>query len=587
MLPIIFFIFDNRFERGVFLLKNKIALGKEKADLVLKNCIILDVFTQSVEVADIAIQDDLIIGIGKYDGLEEIQVNHNYVSPGFIDGHVHIESSMLSVKEFSKIVLEKGTTSVIADPHEIANVLGIDGVRYMIECAMKSPLGIHYMIPSCVPATSFESNGGVIGLDEVKALKDNFYVSGLGEVMDYNGVILGDLDIHSKINMLHNKTIDGHAPGVKGKELNSYVLAGVKTDHECTNVQEMTEKLRRGMYIHLREGSATRNVKDLVKGVTPSNSSRLMFCTDDKHPYDIVNEGHINYNINIAIENGVDPIRAITMATINIANCYNLKNLGAIAPGYKADLVIFDDINNINPHTVIKDGKVVVNNSELCVEVESHYDKKVYQSVNVNSDRINFDIPLESNEVKLIEIVKQNILTKMTKGIVNIKDGLYVNNRDLDILKIGVIERHKGTNEIGLGLLKGYGLKNGAIALSIAHDSHNIIVVGDNDNDMRLAVNEIIEMQGGISIVSENTVVDSLQLEVAGLMTNKSSEYVASKLINLEKHAHNLEVVEEIDPFVTLAFLSLPVIPEVKLTTKSLFDVQKFEYTSLLWDKSE
>lgn len=559
-----------------------ITLGKRKADFVLKNCSIVNVFTHEIEQNDIAIANGIIVGIGEYEGIIEKDLKGMYVAPGFIDGHVHIESSMLTPSEFSKLVIPNGTTRVIADSHEIGNVLGIKSIGFMLKSSKDTPLKVHFMIPSCVPTTSYETAGASIDAQDIYFIHERENILGLGEVMDYPAVINGEKHILDKINIMKGHTIDGHAPHVTGKELNAYVLRNIKTDHECTNEEELNEKVRRGMYIHLREGSATKNIESLAKGVTAYNSHRLMFCTDDKHPMDLLHEGHINFNINKAVKHGVDPITAIQMATINIANCYMLEHVGGIAPGYVADLVVFDDLNNIKPSMTIIDGEVVYENNELTFTTASLEDGYVLDSIKVNIKDVSLDLHLNSNLVKVIQFIENNIITNEVHREVQVKDGLYINNPQDDILKVAVVERHHYTKNVGLGLLEGYGLKNGAIAMSISHDSHNIICVGDSDSDMFLAIKELKRIQGGIVMVSNNQVINELELEIAGLMTNTDFEQVVSKLSQMNKQARALGVKKTIDdPFVSLAFMSLPVIPDLKVTDKGLFDVKNFKPTSI------
>jgi len=559
-------------------LYSEIALGNTPADLVLKNGRIINVFDSSIEEADIAIQDGTIIGIGTYRGVREIDLEKAYVSPGFIDGHVHIESSMLTPSEFSKLIIPRGTTRIIADPHEIANVKGVKGLGFMLKSSLDTPLNVHIMIPSCVPATTFETSGSTIDAEDIYSLRDRMGILGLGEVMDYPSVIHAEKAMMDKLSIMEDFIIDGHAPNVYGKDLNAYLLRHIKTDHECTTKEELTEKVRRGMYIHLREGSATRNVSELCKAVTPLNSHRLLFCTDDKHPMDIVQEGHINYNINLAIKSGVPPITAIQMATINIATCYNLKHIGAIAPGYEADLVIFDNLEDIHPKSVYIKGEEVARNNNVLFETHKYKSIHVVDTVKLNMNDIHFDLYIKKNPVHVIQFIENNVTTKKVIRDVDIEHGLYVNNPDVDILKIAVVERHHYTKNIGLGLIEGYGLKNGAVAMSIAHDSHNLVVVGDNDKDMMIAVHELKNIQGGITIVSHGKVIESLQLEIAGLMTNQPYSVVESKLISMQKAARKLGVNDAIDdPFLSLAFMSLPVIPDLKLTDHGLFDVTRFK----------
>lgn len=558
------------------------AKGLVKADLVLKNCKIINVFTKEIEIEDIAIAKGIIIGVGKYLGKKEVDMSSYFVSPGFIDGHCHIESSMVTPSEYAKIVIPKGTTSVIADCHEIANVSGKDGVKFMLKSAEKSPLDVFMMIPSCVPATSFETSGATLLAEDIKELKSLKNVIGLGEMMNYPGVINKEKSVFEKLDVFKDEMIDGHAPGVFGKDLNAYILSGVKTDHECTTSLELIDKVKRGMYIHLREGSQTKNVIDLLPGVKDAYLDRLLFCTDDIHPNDILKDGHINNNINIAIKHGLDPIKAITMATINIANCYNLKNYGAIAPGYFADLVFFENLQNIQPVFVYKKGELVAANDSPLFESEKIVDKSVLDTVNFDINNFSFKYNLKFDMVNIIQLVKNNIITKTSVEEVNLNDGDVILSNNRDLLKLFIIERHHSTGNIGKALLSGYGLKNAAIALSIAHDSHNIVLVTDNEKDALVALTKIKEMQGGIVLVSNGIVLDFLRLEVGGIMTNDSAIKVRNTLESLEIHARNLGVSNEIvDPFLSLAFLSLPVVPEIKCTDKGLFDVRNFKLISL------
>jgi adenine deaminase len=561
---------------------SNIARGLEQADLVLKNATIVNVFDHSLEVADIAISDGLILGIGSYNGQTEVDCTNRYVAPGFIDGHVHIESSMLTPSEFSKLIIPKGTTRVIADPHEIANVKGVKGLGFMLKSSKDTCLNVHIMIPSCVPATEFETAGSSIDAEDIYNLHKREGILGLGEVMDYPSAIHANKAMMDKLAIMSDHVIDGHAPHVSGHDLNAYLIHHIRTDHECTTKEELDEKVKRGMYIHLREGSATKNVSSLVPGITPYNSHRLLFCTDDKHPMDIVKEGHINYNVNLAVSLGVDPITAIQMATINIANCYQLDYVGAIAPGYQADLIVFDDLNDIQPDLVYIKGDLVAKDGKVLFETHKFESIHVLDSVKFNMHDISLDLPLQSNKVKVMQLVINNVTTNQVIREVQTKAGYYVNNPADDILKIAVVERHHYTKHVGVGLLEGYGLKNGAIAMTIAHDSHNLIVVGDNDKDMYVAIKELRDSQGGITIVSDGHVIETLPLEIAGIMTNADFDVVEQKLHHMEQAALKLGVNPSVDdPFITLAFMALPVIPSLKLTDKGLFDVTTFQPTSI------
>ncbi|MCK5761742.1 MAG: adenine deaminase [Candidatus Izimaplasma sp.] len=561
----------------------EVARGDAPADLVLKNCNIINVFTSKIEQGDIAITDGTIVGIGSYKGVKEIDINNRFVAPGFIDGQFHVESSMLTPPQFAKIIVPKGTTSIVADPHEIANVSGVEGIKYMIFSSIFGPLNVNMMIPSCVPATAFETSGAIITSSDIDKIKNTKGVLGLGEVMNYPGVIFGDPEVHKKLEYMADFVKDGHARSVTGKQLNAYKLSGIKTDHECTTVEELEEKVARGMYIHLREGSATRNVKVLSKGVTKENSRRLIFCTDDKHSEDIAKEGHINANIKLAIENGVDPITAIQMATINTSDCYNLKRVGAIAPGYDADIVVFESLKEIDVDEVFIKGELVAKGDKALFDPVLYTNGYVTDTMNIkDSDSVSFDIKLKNNKVKVIQLIEKNVTTTKVIREVEIKNGLYQHDDMKDILKLAVVERHHETGNVGLAFVEGYGLKNGAVAMTISHDSHNLIIIGDNDKDMKIAMKEIERIQGGITLVNNGEIIDSIRLEVAGLMTNTEVKIIEAKLKFMESKAREMGVNNEVDDaFLSLAFMSLPVIPELKLTDKGLFDVTEFKLVPL------
>lgn len=559
-----------------------IAKGDKKAPLVLKNCNIVNVFSHEIVHGDVAIFNGEIAGIGNYDGIEKIDLEGKYLCPGFIDGHVHIESSMVTPSQFASAIVPRGTTAIIADPHEIANVKGLDGIRYIIEDSRNIPLDVFIVLPSCVPATPFENSGAVLKAEDLKELITHERVLGLGELMNFPGVINCDEDVLDKIVMAGDKKIDGHGPSISGKELNAYVAAGVSTEHECSSVEEMMNRLRLGMYILVREGSAAKNLLKLIKGVNKENIRRCLFCTDDKHPEDILKDGHIDYNIRLAIKEGMDPIDAVGMGTLNAAECYGLKGKGAIAPGYDADLVVVDNLENFNVLEVFKGGKMVGKNHLPMFEIAPSNTEKVENSVfikEIKSDDL--EINLKSNRVNVIKLNSHSLYTQKVEREVLVEDGKFKFSDD-DILKVAVIERHKGTGNIGLGLVECFGLKNGAIASTIAHDSHNIIVIGDNDEDMVLAVNEIVRIGGGITTVSKGKVLKSLPLEIGGLMSKKPLEEVDKILKEMLQIAYDkLNVNKEIEPFMTLSFIALPVIPEIKMTDLGLFDVTNFKFIDL------
>ncbi len=559
-----------------------IARGEELADLVIKNAKIINVYTKDIDLGNLAIADGKIIGIGDYSGKEEMDLSGYFIAPGFIDGHVHIESSMLTPNNYARAVLKRGTTSVVADCHEIANVLGNTGIDFMLDVAKESGIDCFMMIPSCVPSTPFETSGAILKAKDIEKYKQYENVLGLGEMMDYPGAINGETDVLEKIDTFKDLVIDGHAPEVSGKNLNAYRLNGIKTDHECTTPRELIEKVKLGMYVHLREGSQTKNVTDLLGGLDSKYYNRIMFCSDDLHPSDINKTGHIDNNINIAINNGIDPIEAISMATLNIAECYNLRSVGALSPGKKADIICFKDLNKINVEHVFKNGALILKDHELLIQPVKIDISKVVDTVNIDVDSIDLSIKLKNDFVNVMGLVKNNVTTNKLNEKVVLDEGLFLAKNNPGLLKLCVIERHKRSGNIGKGIVKGYGLKNGALAMTIAHDSHNLICLGDNDSDMLLAIRKIKDIGGGIVLVSDNKVLDYLKLEVAGLMSSENIEYVEERLVSLEKLIRNLGVNDEIeDPFLQLAFLSLAVIPELKLTDLGLFDVSQYKIIAL------
>lgn len=555
-----------------------VARGEIVADLVIKNAKIINVFTKEIEEGVLAVSQGVFVGIGDYQGEVELDLQGAYLSPGFIDGHVHIESSMLVPSRYASLVVPRGTTAVIADCHEIANVCGTKGIDFMLADSLSSPLDVFMMIPSCVPSTEYETSGAVLKADDISRYLHHPLVLGLGEMMDYPGTINGDKDVLAKLDLFREMILDGHAPSVKDKELNAYVVSGIKTDHECVEPDELLEKVRRGMYVHLREGSQTKNVKDLLVGLNEKFFDRVTFCSDDLHPSDIKSIGHIDNNINIAISSGIEPISAISMATINIANCYNIENVGAIAPGYKADFVVFDDLSKIIVKQVYKAGKLVAMNYQPLFESLTSDASSVSDTMNIDISNLDLQMILKSDLVNIIGLVKNNVTTKRIVERIKLDSGIFEARDNPDLLKLCVLERHKFTGNIGKAIVKGYGLKSGAIAMTIAHDSHNLIVIGDNDSDMMVAVNKVKDINGGIVICSDGQVLEHLALKVGGIMSLDNPDFVEAKLIRLEEIARKLGVSKDIeDPFLQLAFLSLPVIPEIKLTDLGLFDVERFK----------
>lgn len=558
------------------------AKGTINPQLVLKNANIINVFTAEIIKGDIAIDAGKIVGIGKYTGEVEIDLDGKYVSPGFIDSHVHIESSMSTPTEFAKAVIPRGITTIISDPHEIANVKGLDGIRYMIEDSKRTPLDVYVMLPSCVPSTNFENAGAILEAEDLKELIDNEFVLGLGEMMNYPGVISLDEKILDKLFLGKDMIVDGHGPMIRDKELNAYVAAGVQTEHEASTVEEVIDRLRLGMYILVREGSAARDLRNIISAVNKDNLRRFLFCTDDKHPEDLIKEGSIDFNIKLAIKAGVEPIDAIRMATINSAECYGLKNKGAIAPGYNADLVVMDNLDDFNILKVFKNGELVAENNKPLFKTETYLPDHMQNSVSIKDVELkDIQIPMETNKANIIGIVKDSLVTERLIKEVKVSNGYFEYSND-DILKLVVVERHLGTGNIGVGLIKNFNLENGAIGLTIAHDSHNLIVVGDNDSDILLAIKEIEKIGGGITLVSEGKVLKNLELEIGGIMTSKPIEQTNSILGEMMKISYEqLKVNPKIDPFMTLSFMALPVIPKVKLTDIGLFDVEKFEFINV------
>lgn len=552
-----------------------IALGRDFAPLVLKNVSIINVFTQAIEIGDIAINGHKIVGIGKYHGRYEIDCTNRYAAPGFIDAHVHVESSMVTPEVFSHLVLTHGVTTAIADPHEIANVLGSNGIKFMLENNKKSVMDIFFMLPSCVPATEFEDSGAVLDAEELEKLANEDMVLGLGEVMDVPAVINGREDMLKKLKLFYYKHIDGHCPSISERWLNAYLSCRIKTDHECATYEEAYKKVQRGMYVMLREGSATKNLRDLLPAVKDSNYSRFLFCTDDRHIEDLMEEGTIDNSIRLAIKSGLDPIKAYTIASFNAAQCYELRDRGAIAPGYKADIIIFEDLEKLNIKNIIKNGKAYKEDIKFSTSISHN---------SVNMKPVNegcFKIEANGGLINTIKLIPHSVETLQNKRNPVVKDNEVIGIESEDYLKIAVFERHKASGKKAVSFVEGFGLKNCAIAQSIAHDSHNIIVIGDSDSNMTLAVNSIIDMGGGIVLVSNGIVLEALKLPIGGLITSENPYIVRSKMKHLTYLAKKYGVKEDFDAFLTLGFLALPVIPKLKLTARGLFDYESFKFIDL------
>ena len=551
------------------------AAGREKADLVLKNATYVNVFSNELCTADIAVAEGLIVGMGRYQGEEEVDLRGKIVLPGFLDAHIHLESSLVSPKEFVKAVLPHGTTTVITDPHEIANVMGTDGIEYMLQATENLPVDVRFMLPSCVPATPLDESGAILDYRAIDSFYDHPRVQGLAEMMNFVGAINGDEQTVEKIvaAQAHHKKIDGHAPDLQGNDLNAYIAAGVYSDHECHDVKDAIAKLERGQFIMIREGTAARNLEALMPLLTGKYADRCMFCTDDKHPNDLLEKGHIDYIVKKAISLGADPITAVKVACHNAARYFLLNNRGGISPGYLADFVIIDNFQDFNIEQVYKKGVLMVDHGEIqdfpSPEIEPYLVERAHKTFHVAA------------------LTAEDFAEKRPRGIIGMVDGEittvdagYSDRIDVeyDVLKIAVVERHKNTHHIGIGYIQGYGLKSGAVATSISHDSHNIIVVGTNETDMAAAVNRVVELNGGIVVWDGGQSVAEVPLAIAGIMSDEPLVTVNEKLETAKDAAHKLGVNPGIDPFMTLSFMALPVIPSLRITTRGVFDVTTQSY---------
>ena len=551
-----------------------VAAGRAPADLVLKNATYVNVFSNELCRGDIAVAEGLIVGMGQYRGRVEADVSGKIVLPGFIDAHIHLESSLVSPKEFAKAVLPHGTTTVITDPHEIANVMGTDGIEYMLQATEDLPVDVRFMLPSCVPATPLDESGANLDYRAIDSFYDHPRVQGLAEMMNFVGIINGDSQVVEKIvaSQAHHKKIDGHAPGLTGNDLHAYLAAGVYSDHECSNVEEAMAKLERGQFIMIREGTAARNLEALAPLLCEKYIERCMFCTDDKHPNDLLEKGHIDYIVKKAISLGADPIMAVKAAGYTAARYFLLNNRGAIAPGYLADFVVIDNWENFEIEMVYKKGKLMydgVLREFDTPEIDPYLVKRAHDTFHV--------APLSAAD---FTDKRPHAVIGMVPGEIVSEDAGYADHIDLeqDILKIAVIERHKNTHHIGLGYIKGYGLKHGTVATSISHDSHNIIVVGTSEEDMAAAANRIVENRGGITVMDGGQILGEVALPIAGIMSDDSLVMVNSALEAAKDEAFRLGVSRGIDPFMTLSFMALPVIPSLRLTTRGVFDVLTQRY---------
>lgn len=551
------------------------AAGREPADLVLKNATFVNVFSNELSTMDIAVAEGLIVGMGSYQGRSEVDCTGKIVLPGFLDAHIHLESSLVSPTEFVKAVLPHGTTTVVTDPHEIANVMGTDGIEYMLQATEDLPVDVRFMLPSCVPATPLDESGAILDYRAIDSFYDHPRVQGLAEMMNFVGAINGDEQTVEKIvaAQAHHKKIDGHAPDLQGNDLNAYIAAGVYSDHECHDVKDAIAKLERGQFIMIREGTAARNLEALMPLLTGKYADRCMFCTDDKHPNDLLEKGHIDYIVKKAISLGADPITAVKVACHNAARYFLLNNRGGISPGYLADFVIIDNFQNFNIEQVYKKGVLMVDHGEIqdfpSPEIEPYLVERAHKTFHVAA------------------LTAEDFVEKRPRGIIGMVDGEittvdagYSDRIDVeyDVLKIAVVERHKNTHHIGIGYIQGYGLKSGAVATSISHDSHNIIVVGTSEADMAAAVNRVVELNGGIVVWDGGQPVAEVPLAIAGIMSDEPLVTVNEKLETAKDAAHKLGVNPGIDPFMTLSFMALPVIPSLRITTRGVFDVTTQSY---------
>ncbi|EIL84946.1 adenine deaminase [Bacillus altitudinis] len=570
-------------DKELFRHQIEVAAKRKKAALVIKHAKVMDVFNQEWIDADVAVENGKIVGIGEYEGEQELDATGQMLVPGFIDGHVHIESSMVTPAEFSKAVVPHGVTTVVTDPHEIANVSGVAGIRFMLEEARKAALNIYFMLPSCVPAVSFERSGATLKAKDLKPLYDEKEVLGLAEVMDYVAVEQAEEDMLQKLLDAHHehKLIDGHLAGLTDRLINVYRTANVQTDHEVTTAQEALERVKRGMYVMLREGSVAKNVKNVLPAVNEKNARRFFFCTDDKHLDDLMAQGSIDEQVRMSIQAGLDPFLAYQMGSLNAAECFGLKTKGAIAPGFDADFMLISDLHEVGITSVFIAGELVSEHGEYLPSVDKITpSSSLMQSVHaVDVQEKDLTLPITDHQkMNVIRIIPNQLETKLEQISPSGSDGQFTSDIDRDVLKIVLVERHKGLSEIGIGVVSGFGLKEGAIATTVAHDSHNLIAVGTNDADMIKAIETLKEAGGGLTVVKDGEVLHTLPLPISGLLSDQPAHTVNESLHALHDALKETGFVLDFNPFLTLSFLALPVIPDVKMTTQGLFDVRSFQH---------
>jgi len=564
-------------------LKELIALarGEGEVDLLFEDARVVDVFSGRLLRTDVAVARGMVVGFGKYRAKRKVDLKGRFLSPAFIDAHVHIESSMVTPREYARAVIPHGVMTVVCDFHEIANCLGQEGIRLMMDDIKGVPFNLYVMLPSCVPATPLETSGAALGAEDLRALKGEDWVRGLGEMMNFPGVLEGKVEVLEKLELFMGERIDGHAPGLRGKDLSAYIAAGIRSDHESISKEEAEEKVSKGMYVMIREGSAAKNLEELIRAVNPANSRRFMFASDDRNPADLTQEGSIDFCARRAIGKGIDPILAIQMATLNPAEYFGLKGLGAIAPGYRANLLVMDDLKEVRISQVYKDGRLVAEGGRVLegtIEMRRWPPQGAMRVGSLEPQR--FRIKAEGERIRLIEVIPGQIWTRKRSERAKVEGGFAVADPERDILKMAVVERHRGTGRIGLGFVRGFGMKKGAIASSVAHDSHNIVVVGVGDEEMARAVREVAEMGGGMVVVEGKEVLASLPLPIGGIVSDRPITEVRKSLERLQDAARTVGCRLP-EPFMTLSFLALPVIPELKLTDQGLVDVEAFSFVGL------